>query len=120
MLVVRLSILFSVHIQRMSHDGVRADATPRLRNPRLQLTGRRLMCPRHLRNSKQYANSCLMVLLPKKLKYLGLLLCSREEGIGVSSTWDLSGTESNILPEYWDRFGKYVAPKATSELLDSN
>ena len=73
------------------------------------------MCRRHLRNSKQYANSCLMVPLPKKpeavkLKYL--LPWSGEEGIDVSSTWDLSDNESNTLSVYWDRFGKYVAPKS--------
>ena len=44
------------------------------------------------------------------MKYL--LLWSGEEGIDVSSTWDLSDTESNILSVYWDRFGKYVAPKS--------
>ena len=53
-----------------------------------------------------------------KVKYI--LLWSGEEGIEVSSTWDLSDTESDTLSVYWDRFGKYVAPKATSELLDSN
>ena len=52
------------------------------------------------------------------MKYL--LLWSGEEGFGVSSTWNLSDTESNTLSVYWDRFGKYVAPKSTSELLDSN
>ena len=41
-----------------------------------------------------------------------LLLWSGEEGIGVSSTWDLSDTESNTLSVYWNQFGKYVAPKS--------
>ena len=45
-----------------------------------------------------------------KVKYL--LLWSGEEGIEVSSTWDLSDIESNTLSVYWDRFGKYVAPKS--------
>ena len=44
-----------------------------------------------------------------KVKYL--LLWSGEEGIDVSSTWDLTDNESNTLSVYWDRFGKYVAPK---------
>ena len=44
-----------------------------------------------------------------KVKYL--LLWSGEEGIEVSSTWDLSDTESNTLSVYWDRLGKYVTPK---------
>ena len=44
------------------------------------------------------------------MKYL--LLWSGEEGIEVSSTWDLSDIESNTLSVYWDRFGKYVAPKS--------
>ena len=45
-----------------------------------------------------------------KVKYL--LLWSWEEGIDVSDTLDLSDTESNTLSVYWDRFGKYVAPKS--------
>ena len=45
-----------------------------------------------------------------KVNYL--LFWSGEEGIGVSSTWDLSDIESNTLSVYWDRFGKYVAPKS--------
>ena len=45
-----------------------------------------------------------------KVKYL--LFWSGEEGIEVSSTWDLSDIESNTLSVYWDRFGKYVAPKS--------
>ena len=44
------------------------------------------------------------------MKYL--LLWSGEEGIEVSSTCDLSDIESNTLSVYWDRFGKYVAPKS--------
>ena len=44
------------------------------------------------------------------MKYL--LLWSGEEGIAVSSTWDLSDTESNTFSVYWDRFGKYVATKS--------
>ena len=43
------------------------------------------------------------------MKYL--LLWSGEEGIDVSSTCNLSDTESNTLSVYWDRFGKFVAPK---------
>ena len=35
-----------------------------------------------------------------------------EEGIEVSSTWDLSDTESNTLSVYWDRFGTYAAQKS--------
>ena len=46
-----------------------------------------------------------------KVKYLRLWL--GEEGIAVSSTWNLSDTESNTLSVYWDRFGKYVAQKKT-------
>ena len=45
-----------------------------------------------------------------KVKYL--LLWSGEEGIDVSSTWELTDNESNTLSVYWDRFGKYVAPKS--------
>ena len=45
-----------------------------------------------------------------KVKYL--LLWSEEEGIEVSSTCNLSDTESNTLSVYGDRFGKYVAPKS--------
>ena len=45
-----------------------------------------------------------------KVKYL--LLWSGEEGIEISSTWDLSNTESNTLSVYWERFEKYVAPKS--------
>ena len=44
------------------------------------------------------------------MKYL--LLWSGEEGIDVSSNWDLTDNESNTLSVYWDRFGKYVAPKS--------
>ena len=44
------------------------------------------------------------------MKYL--LLWSGEEGIDVSNTWDLTDNESNTLSVYWDRFGKYVAPKS--------
>ena len=44
------------------------------------------------------------------MKYL--LLWSVEEGIDVSSTWDLIDNESNTLSVYWDRFAKYVAPKS--------
>ena len=64
-----------------------------------------------------------MVLLPKKteaVKVKYLLLWSREEGIEVSITWDLSDIESNTLSVYWDRFGNMWPQKATSELLDSN
>ena len=45
-----------------------------------------------------------------KVKYL--LMWSGEEGIDVSSTWGLTDNESNTLSVYWDRFGKYVAPKS--------
>ena len=44
------------------------------------------------------------------MKYL--LLWSEEEGIEVSSTWDLSDTKSKALAVYWDRLGKPVAPKS--------
>ena len=44
-----------------------------------------------------------------RVKYL--LLWSGEEDIDVSSTWDLSDTESNTLSVHWNRFRKYVAPK---------
>ena len=44
------------------------------------------------------------------MKYF--LLWSGEEGIEISSTWDLSNTESNTLSVYWERFEKYVAPKS--------
>ena len=43
------------------------------------------------------------------MKYL--LVWSGEEGIEVSSTWDLSDIEPNTLYVYWDRFEKYVTPK---------
>ena len=55
------------------------------------------------------------LMLPKKteaVKVKYLLMWSAEEGIDVSSTWDLSDNESNTLSVYWDRFGKYVASKS--------
>ena len=61
-----------------------------------------------------------MVLLPKKteaVKVKYLLLWSGEEGIEVSSIWDLSDIESNTLSVYWDRFGKYVAPKRNFRIV---
>ena len=49
---------------------------------------------------------------PEAVKVKYLLLWSGEEDIEISSTWDLSDTESNTLSVYWDRFGKCVVPKS--------
>ena len=53
-----------------------------------------------------------------KVKYL--LMWSGEEGIDVSSTWDLTDNESNTLSVYWDRFRKYVAPKSNFTIAGFN